>query len=77
MSSASRIQAKNLETSPDEVLVSEKEKIEMVSIGDLTVARVTLQPGWNWEKHVKPKVKTNSCEVPHTSYLGQNEDCYG
>jgi quercetin dioxygenase-like cupin family protein len=41
----------------------------MVSLEDLTVAKVTLQPGWNWEKHVKPKVKTNSCEFPHTSYL--------
>ena len=69
MSATAKIQMKNLETSPDEVLISEKEKIEMVSLGDLTVARVTLQPGWILEKHVKPKVNTKSCEIPHTSYI--------
>jgi hypothetical protein len=60
MRSATKIQTKNLHSSPDEVLTSEKEKIEMVSLGDLTVARVTLQPGWSWEKHVKPKAKSLS-----------------
>lgn len=60
---------KNPDSSPDEVLTSEMEKIEIVSLGDFTVARVTLQPGWSWEKHVKPKVKTDSCKVPHTSYI--------
>ena len=69
MSTIPKIQIKNLEASPDEVLESEKEKIELVSLGDLTVARVTLQPGWSWEKYVKPKVNTKSCEVPHTSYI--------
>lgn len=43
MSTIPKIQIKNLEASPDEVLESEKEKIELVSLGDLTVARVTLQ----------------------------------
>jgi hypothetical protein len=42
MSPISRIQIKNLETVPDEGLTAEKEKIEMVSLGDLTVAKVTL-----------------------------------
>ena len=69
MGSATKIQTKNLHSSPDEVLTSEKEKIEMVSLEDLTLARMTLQPGWSWEKQVKPKAKTNSCEVHHTSYI--------
>jgi hypothetical protein len=47
----------------------EKEKIEIVNLGDLTVARVTLEPGWSWEKYVKPRVKTNSFEIPHSSYI--------
>ena len=45
MTATAKIQTKNLETSPDKMSESEKEKIEMVSLGDLTVARVTLQPG--------------------------------
>lgn len=53
MPSIPKPKIKNLDSSP-EVLNFEKEKIEIVSIGDLTVARVTLQPGWSWEKHVKP-----------------------
>jgi quercetin dioxygenase-like cupin family protein len=69
MTSTNKIQTKNLHTSPDKVLTCEKEKTEMVSLGDLTVARVTLQPGWSWEKNVKPKPKTKSCGVPHTSYI--------
>jgi quercetin dioxygenase-like cupin family protein len=27
------------------------------------------KPGWNWEKHVKPRVNTKSCEVPHTTLI--------
>lgn len=69
MSSNPKIQVKDLNSSPDEVLNFEKEKIEIVKVGDLTVARVTLQPGWSWEKHVKPRVNTNSCEIPHSSYI--------
>ncbi|MGC1133732.1 MAG: cupin domain-containing protein [Nitrososphaeraceae archaeon] len=69
MSSSSKVQVKDLNSSPDEVLNFEKEKIEIVNLGDLTVARVTLEPGWSWEKHVKPRVKTNSCEIPHSSYI--------
>jgi hypothetical protein len=53
MSSNPKIQVKDLNSSPDEVLNFEKEKIEIVNLGDLTVARVTLEPGWSWEKHVK------------------------
>jgi len=69
MSSTPKIQVKNLDSSPDEVLNFEKEKIEIVSIGDLVVARVTLQPGWSWEEHVKPRINTKSCEIPHSSYI--------
>ena len=29
----------------------------------------TLQPGWSWEKYVKPIEKTDSCQVAHTSLI--------
>lgn len=45
MSSTTKIQAKNLDFSSDEVLTFEKEKIEIVNLGDLTIARATLEPG--------------------------------
>jgi quercetin dioxygenase-like cupin family protein len=31
--------------------------------------RSTFEPGWSWDKCVKPVVKTNSCEAPHTAYI--------
>jgi quercetin dioxygenase-like cupin family protein len=68
MTSTSKVQKKNL-GSPDETLTFEKEKIEIVNFGNVTVARVTFDPGWSWEKHVKPRVNTKSCEVPHTTLI--------
>jgi quercetin dioxygenase-like cupin family protein len=65
----SKLQKKNLD-SPDEIINSEKEKIELVNLGGgFTIARVTLDPGWSWEKYVKPQEKTDSCQVPHTSLI--------
>jgi len=70
MSSSTRAQAKRLGSSPDEVRTFEKGKIEIVNFDNgVTIGKGTLQPGWSWEKCVKPIVKTNSCQVPHTSYI--------
>jgi hypothetical protein len=62
------MQKKSLD-SPDETRTFEKGKIELADLGDTTIGRITLQPGWSWEKCVKPIVKTNSCQVPHTQYI--------
>ena len=35
----------------------------------ITIGRSTFEPGWSWEKCIKPIVKTNSCEAPHTGYI--------
>ncbi|MEW6605791.1 MAG: cupin domain-containing protein [Thermoproteota archaeon] len=64
----SKIQSKNLD-SPDETINLEKEKIQVVNLGIFSIARVTLEPGWSWEKYVKPRVNTKSCEVAHTSLI--------
>lgn len=70
MSSSTRAQAKRLGSSPDEVRTFEKGRIEIVNFDNgVTIGKGTLQPGWSWEKCVKPIVKTNSCQVPHTSYI--------
>jgi len=65
---ASKLQKKSL-NSPDEIISSEKEKIELVNLGGFTIARVTLEPGWSWEKYAKPQEKTDSCQIPHTSLV--------
>ncbi len=64
----SKLQKKSL-NSPDELITSEKEKIELVNLAGFSIARVRLEPGWSWEKYVKPQEKTDSCQVSHTSLI--------
>ena len=56
--------------SPDEVRTFDKGKLELTTFTNgITIGRITLEPGWSWEKCVKPIVNTNSCEVSHTTYI--------
>ncbi|MGH9985319.1 MAG: cupin domain-containing protein [Nitrososphaeraceae archaeon] len=64
-----KMQKKNLDSSPDKVRKFENGKIELANLGDVTIGRAEFQPGWTWEKCVKPIVKTNSCQAPHTQYV--------
>ena len=63
-----KMQKKRFE-SPDETRSFDKSKVELVKLGDNMVGRGTLEPGWSWEKCVKPVVKTASCQLPHTQYI--------
>jgi quercetin dioxygenase-like cupin family protein len=58
---------KNL-SSPDETRSFECGKLEIINIGEGTVGRLTLEPGWKWSKHVKPIAGTEWCEAPHFQY---------
>ncbi len=53
---------------PDEVREFPKGKVELVKIGNATVARATFEPGWKWSESVQPLAKTKSCEAPHFQY---------
>ena len=74
-----KMQKKNLNISPDETRTFEKGKIELANFGDITIGRGILEPGWSWEKCVKPIAKTSSCQAPHTQVhsFRQNEGGYG
>ena len=65
---SAKMQKKSLD-SPDEIRSFEKGKVELVNFESVTIGRGILEPGWSWEKCVKPIVKTNSCEAPHTSVI--------
>jgi hypothetical protein len=65
---ASKLIKKNLD-SPDEIISSEKEKIELVNLDGFNIVRVTLEPGWSWDKYVKPIEKTDSCKIAHTALI--------
>jgi quercetin dioxygenase-like cupin family protein len=60
----SKLEVKSTNT-PDETRTFEKGKIELVKVGETTIARAVFQPGWRWSTHVKPIVKTKSCEARH------------
>ena len=64
-----KMQKKNLNTSPDETRTFENGKIGLANLGDVTIGRAIFQPGWSWEKCVKPIVKTDSRQAPHTQYI--------
>jgi len=53
---------------PDEQRTFEKGKIDLVTVGDVTFGRATLQPGWKWSTCVKPIAQTNLCEAAHLQF---------
>ena len=55
--------------SPDDIKELEKTKVQSIKAGNLTLERMIAEPGWQWSKHVKPIVKTESCEKNHTFYV--------
>jgi hypothetical protein len=63
---------KNFE-SPDERRAPDKTSIEVLDLGSVKAARVTLQPGWRWSECIKPVVGTESCQAHHvgTATTGQ------
>jgi hypothetical protein len=70
MAITAKMQKKSLDSSPDETRTFEKGKIDLANFsGDVTVGRAIFEPGWSWEKCVKPIAKTNSCQAPHTMYI--------
>ncbi len=64
---AERMQKKTL-SRPDETRSFDKGKVELVTMGDVTFGRATLQPGWKWSTCVKPIVNTESCQAAHLQY---------
>lgn len=53
---------------PDEVREFPLGRLEIITIGGVTVGRAIFQPGWRWTKSLQPIAKTNSCEAPHFQY---------
>ena len=54
---------------PDETRIFEKGRADIITLGDMTVARTTLEPGWRWSEHVRPLAGTASCQVHHMGFV--------
>jgi class 3 adenylate cyclase len=50
---------------PDEVLTVDHAVADTVQVGDLTIGRLVLQPGWRWSEDVRPTAGTQSCQYHH------------
>jgi hypothetical protein len=53
--------------SPDEVrqMPNDHGRGELVHLGDMTVGRGELAPGWRWSNDIRPIAGTTSCEFEH------------
>jgi hypothetical protein len=60
----SNIVSKPFDT-PDTTRTPDKAKVEVVNLGDVNAARMTLQPGWKWSECIRPIVGGDSCQVRH------------
>ena len=50
---------------PDEIRTFTKGRLELVTIGGMTIGRATYEPGWKWSEHVGPDVGATRCDVEH------------
>lgn len=46
-----------------------KGRMEVVTVGGVTMGRGVFEPGWRWSEHVKPIAGTSSCQAAHTGYV--------
>jgi hypothetical protein len=55
--------------SPDESRTPDKTRSDIVHVGGIAAARLTLEPGWSWAECVKPVAGTESCQHRHLGVL--------
>jgi hypothetical protein len=53
---------------PDEVRTFANGRVDLLTIGDSEIGRLTLEPGWRWSTDVRPIAGTDLCEAPHFQY---------
>jgi class 3 adenylate cyclase len=54
---------------PDEVVEFPGVRSELVEIGDLTVGRLTNDPGWRWSTHMRPIIGGEWCRARHVGFV--------
>ncbi|WP_445154221.1 cupin domain-containing protein [Arthrobacter sp. Hor0625] len=54
--------------SPDEKRRPDKTEVDIVSVGDYTIGRLSFEPGWRWSDCIKPVVNTDACQNSHVGF---------
>lgn len=44
-------------------------ELAVASLGDTTITREVMEPGWRWSKDVKPIVRTDLCRASHQLFI--------
>jgi class 3 adenylate cyclase len=55
--------------SPDETIEFPGITVAQVDLGDVTVGRIVLEPGWRWYTHVRPHVGGELCQARHVGIV--------
>jgi hypothetical protein len=53
----------------DESRTPAKTRVDVVHLGNVHAARLTLEPGWRWSECIKPVAGTDSCQTPHVGVI--------
>ena len=53
---------------PDVVRAHDHGRVELINLGEMTVGRQVLEPGWRWSTHVRPVAGTPLCEYHHLGF---------
>jgi len=67
-----RLEVKSLDF-PDDRRTPDMTTIEVNTLGDYSIGRLTFEPGWSWSGCIKPVVGTEHCEVNHVGYCISGE----
>ena len=59
---------KNFDT-PDDTRVVPNATMAIVTVGNATVTRSRMEPGWRWSADVAPIAGTDSCRAEHLTYV--------
>jgi hypothetical protein len=54
---------------PDETRHFDKGRLDLVTIGGLTLGRAAYEPGWKWSVHVAPIAGTPLCAIEHVGLV--------
>lgn len=64
-----RPEAKPLDTSADAARRLGNTELAVASVGDTTITREVMKPGWRWSNDVKPIVGTDLCRASHQLFV--------
>lgn len=63
------LEVKNLDSPEETRPFVGKGKLDVVTVGGVTVGRGVFEPGWKWSEHVRPLAGTDSCQAAHLGYV--------